>query len=56
MRRERDQDRERMVGLAENAPDMDKKRPAQDDGAEEQAGEREESAPMPRVRRARCVL
>lgn len=55
MRREQDRS-ERMVGLAENAPDMEKKRPAQDDGAEEQAGEREESAPMPRVRRARCVL
>lgn len=44
MRRERDRG-ERMAGLAENAPDMEKKRPAPDDGAEEQAGEREESPP-----------
>lgn len=53
MRRERD--RERMVGLAENAPDMSKKRPAQDvDGKDEQS-EREE-APPSGVERARCVL
>lgn len=52
MRREQDRS-ERMVGLAENAPDMEKKRPAPDDGGKEPS-EREESAP--RIKRARCVL
>lgn len=53
MKRERD--RERMVGLAENAPDMGKKRPSQDDGGKDEPGEREE-APPSGAERVRCVL
>lgn len=53
MKRERD--RERMVGLAENAPDMQNKRRAQDEGGKDEAGEREESPPS-RAERVRCVL